>query len=146
MQKTALYVQAVSERDFCNWVGSRSGHIHTLTEPYQSSFGSGPRPPLQLSLGPVVWSAPECDCCIHTCPNDPHKRETNLSSIQSNQTRQVWIHPKNTSIFIKPWLMICLMIFNLIRSNKSKSKSYKSYKEQQVRVQDLRANRVKNSK
>ncbi len=26
------------------------------------------------SSGTVVWSAPECDCCIHTCPKDPHQR------------------------------------------------------------------------
>ncbi len=29
-------------------------------------------------LNTVVWSAPECDCCIHTCQN----------SIQSGQTKQ----------------------------------------------------------
>ncbi len=26
---------SVSERDFCNWVRLRSGHIHTLNKPYQ---------------------------------------------------------------------------------------------------------------
>ncbi len=32
----------VSERAFCNWVGSRPVHIHTLNGPYQSSFGTEP--------------------------------------------------------------------------------------------------------
>jgi len=35
-------------------------------------FGSRPRPPLQLDLGMVEWSEPECDCCIHTCSKDLH--------------------------------------------------------------------------
>ncbi len=30
--------------------------------------------PLQLGLGSIVWCAPECDCCIHTCPKDLHQR------------------------------------------------------------------------
>jgi len=35
------------------------GSVHTVNEPYQSSFGTIPRPPLQLGLDSVVWSAPE---------------------------------------------------------------------------------------
>ncbi len=65
---------SVSERAFCYWVGSRSGRIHTLNEPYQCSFRSGLRPPLQLGLVVVALSAPECDCCIHTWQKDPHQR------------------------------------------------------------------------
>ncbi len=78
---------SVSERAFCNWVGSSSGHIHTLNEPYQSSFGSGPRPSLQLGLSSVVWSAPECDCCIHTCPKYPHQ-EGKPTWVLFNRTKQ----------------------------------------------------------
>ncbi len=81
MQTTALYARAVS------WVGSRPVHIHTLNEPYQSSFGSGPRPPLHLGLGAVVWCAPECDCCIHTCPKDPHQ-EGKRTWVCFNRTKQ----------------------------------------------------------
>ncbi len=78
---------SVSEHDFCNWVESRSGHIHTLNEPYQSLFGRGPRPPLQLGLGAVVWSAPDCDFCIHTCPKDPHQ-EGKQTWVWFNRTKQ----------------------------------------------------------
>ncbi len=35
MQKK-LYYMCVSELAFCNWVGSRPVHIHTLNGPYQS--------------------------------------------------------------------------------------------------------------
>ncbi len=78
----------VFERAFCNWVGSRPVHIHTLNEPYQSLFGTEPRPPLQLGLGSVVWCAPECDCCIHTCPKYPTKggNEPEFVLIELNKT------------------------------------------------------------
>ncbi len=79
---------SVSERDFCNWVRLRSGHIHPLNEPFQSSLGSGPRPPLQLGLGMVVWCAPDCDCCTHTCPKDSHQegKQLEFDSIEPNKT------------------------------------------------------------
>ena len=38
----------------CSWVRSRLDHVLTTNEPYQSLFGTGPRPPLQRGLGPVV--------------------------------------------------------------------------------------------
>ena len=37
------------------------GRIHISIEPHQGWFGSEPRPPLWLGLGPAVWSAPEFD-------------------------------------------------------------------------------------
>ncbi len=64
-------------------------HIHTLNEPYQSSFGSGPRPLLQLGLGTVVWCAPKCDCCIHTCLKDPHQ-DGKRTWVHFNRTKQDW--------------------------------------------------------
>ncbi len=84
---STICTSCVSERAFCSWVGSRPVHIHTLNEPYQSSFGSGPRPPLQQGLCAVVWCAPECDYCIHTCPNDPHQ-EGKRTWICFNRTKQ----------------------------------------------------------
>ncbi len=36
-----------------------------------SLFGTGPRPPpLRVRL---VWFTPECDYCVHTCPNESHQ-------------------------------------------------------------------------
>ncbi|MED6256580.1 hypothetical protein ATANTOWER_029477 [Ataeniobius toweri] len=32
--------------------------IQTISKPHQSPFGSGPRPPQKVGLGPVVWSGP----------------------------------------------------------------------------------------
>ncbi len=87
MQQHHMRELCVSEPAFCNWVGSRPVRIHTLNEPYQSSFGSRPRPPLQLGLGAVVWCAPECDCCIHTCPQDPHQ-EGKQTWVRFNWTKQ----------------------------------------------------------
>ncbi len=86
-----------SEPETVNKTTHAQGHpfIGSSIQPYQRLLGTGPRPPLQLGLGTVVWSTPECDCCIHTCPKDPHQGgETNLTSTQSNQTREVWIHPE----------------------------------------------------
>ena len=56
----------------CSWVGSRLDHVFATNVLFQSLFGTGPRPPLQQGLGPVVWSAPECDGCVHTFPNELH--------------------------------------------------------------------------
>ncbi len=50
MQTTELYVQVFLSVLSAIWVGSRPVHIHTLNESYQSSFGSRPRPSLQLGL------------------------------------------------------------------------------------------------
>ncbi len=58
---------------FCSWVCLRSDRVLTSNEPFQGSFESAQRPPLQGGLGTLVWSAPECDCCILTCPNKPHQ-------------------------------------------------------------------------
>ncbi len=52
----------------------RSSFIGSSIQLYQFSFGTGPGPPFQLGLSTVDWSAPECDCCIHTCPKVPHQR------------------------------------------------------------------------
>ncbi len=38
----------------CTWVGSKLDHVHTTNKPHYSSFVSGPRPPLQGGLSPVV--------------------------------------------------------------------------------------------
>ncbi len=43
----------------------------------------------------VRRSAPEFDYCVHTHSNDPHQGgKMNQSSIQPNETRQVWQHPE----------------------------------------------------
>ncbi len=85
----------VSECDFCNWVGSRSDHIQTLNEPYQSWFWK--RTETTSSAGS------RCGCLVrtrvwllysHLPKRSAPRRETNLSSLQSNQTWQVWIHLK----------------------------------------------------
>ncbi len=65
--------------------------IHSLGHPFNCTrvhLESGPGPPLQLGLGTVDWSAPECDCCIHTCPKVPHQRgnELEFDSIEPNKT------------------------------------------------------------
>ena len=60
--------------------------FHISSEPHQGSFGSKPRPPLLLGLGPTVWSAPEFDGL--------HSRQPSIFFwFGSNQTKQVWIHP-----------------------------------------------------
>ncbi len=38
-------------------------------------------------LGMVVWSAPSVDCCIHTCPKDPHQGGKR-TWVRFNQTEQ----------------------------------------------------------
>ncbi len=65
-------------------VGSYS-HLKQTVPEYQS--GSGPRPPLQLGLSTVVWSAPECECCIHTCPKDLHQ-EGKRTWVRFSRTKQ----------------------------------------------------------
>ncbi|MEQ2236435.1 hypothetical protein ILYODFUR_012768, partial [Ilyodon furcidens] len=50
---------------FCSWFGSGPVCIQTISEPHQSSFGSGPRPPQKVCLGPVVWSGPRLDYCVY---------------------------------------------------------------------------------
>ncbi len=52
--------------------------IGSSIQPHQSSFGSGPKPPLQLCLGTVVWCAPECDCCTNQFGSiEPNKTNVN---------------------------------------------------------------------
>ncbi len=92
-----VWCGSLSHCSFCKWTRNCKqnntctyGHpfIGSSIQPYQSSFGTGPRPPLQLGLGTGVWSAPECDCCIHTCPNIRTKggNELEFDSIKPNKT------------------------------------------------------------
>ncbi len=55
----------------------------TTSEPLQSPFAIGPRPYACLVR---FWCAPECDCCIRTCPNEPQK-EGQRNLVQFNQTK-----------------------------------------------------------
>ncbi len=91
-----VWCGSLSHCSFCKWTRNCKqnntctyGHpfIGSSIQPYQSSFGTGPRPPLQLGLGTGVWSAPKCDCCIHTCPKDPHQRGKR-TWVWFNQTKQ----------------------------------------------------------
>ncbi|MED6251952.1 hypothetical protein ATANTOWER_005026 [Ataeniobius toweri] len=56
---------------FCSWFGSGPVCIQTISEPHQSPFGSGPRPPQKVGLvrlfGPDQGSLE----CIHTCAKGP---------------------------------------------------------------------------
>lgn len=47
----------------------------------------------------LLWSAPECDCCVHTFPNESH-RGGKRSRVQFKWARQVWKHPK-LPLFLK---------------------------------------------
>ncbi len=73
---------------FCSWVCLRSDRVLTTNEPLQGSFENTLRPTLQGGLGTFVWSAsgvPECDCCILTCPNEPHQ-EGKITLVRFNRT------------------------------------------------------------
>ena len=50
-----------AERDCYVQMGRRCGCVHISSELHQGSFGSEPRLPLRLGLGPAVWSAPQFD-------------------------------------------------------------------------------------
>ncbi len=106
-----------SERAFCNWVGSRPVDSHTLN---QSSFGTEPRPPLQLGLGSIVWCVPECICCIHTCPKDPHQRGK-LTIVRFNHSCAcaLWLRVASSVSFCardahKFFMPLCIGAFGII--------------------------------
>ncbi len=67
--------------------GFRTCQLTARSPKNSSSFGTEPRPPLQLGLGSVVWCAPECDYCNHTCPKDPHQRGKR-TRVRFNRTKQ----------------------------------------------------------
>ena len=46
-----------------NWIGQRCVYFLPWCEPHQRLFGSEPRLPLRLGLGPAVWSATELVFC-----------------------------------------------------------------------------------
>ena len=68
-------------------VGSDRGWMmfSPQNEPYQSLFGTGPRPPLLQGLGPVVFSASEWDWCVHTFPNELHRGGKRSNSTELNK-------------------------------------------------------------
>ncbi len=79
------------------WVGLLSHHT---SEPLQSPFTIGPRPPLQgrsrYACFVCFLCTPECDYCIHTCPNEPHQEGQRIL-VRFNRTIWGRCYPLSTS-------------------------------------------------
>ncbi len=54
---------------FCSWVCLRSDDVLTTDKPLQGSLKRWSRYACLVQF----WCTPECDCCILTCPNEPHQ-------------------------------------------------------------------------
>ncbi len=69
---------------FCSWVCLRSDRVLTTNELLQGSFESVRRSRYACLVH--FWCAPECDCCILTCPNEPHQ-EGKRTLVRFNRTK-----------------------------------------------------------
>ncbi len=67
------------------------------------------------------WCAPECYCCILTCPKRTAPRgRTNSSTIQPNWMRHVWKHPKtrnNQSVHETEQYLLIFFLWSTAMSN-----------------------------
>ncbi len=76
------FVRSKSAQFFFSWVCLRSDRVLTTNKPFQGSFESVPRPPLQGGLGTFVWSAfgahPSAIAAFSPVQTNRTKRENKL--------------------------------------------------------------------